>query len=196
MSLPETSAAIIAGGRARRFGGQDKSRLLVRGRPIIVRQVTVLQQVAAEIFVVAGEAARFADLGLVAHADRRPGCGVLGGLHTAVTVAAHDPVIAVAGDLPFLSEALLRQLVTLALEPGMDAAWVRGPRGPEPLLACYRRAAEPALRAAIDAGRLRAGDLDRVLRIAEIPDVDLARFGPRDELLANVNTPDDLARVQ
>jgi GTP:adenosylcobinamide-phosphate guanylyltransferase len=43
------AAAIIAGGRARRFGGRDKSRLVVRGRPIIVRQMEAPQRVANDI---------------------------------------------------------------------------------------------------------------------------------------------------
>ena len=62
--VDSTSAAILAGGQARRFGGQDKSRLVVHGRSIIVRQVEVLQRVADEVFVVARDPERFADLGL------------------------------------------------------------------------------------------------------------------------------------
>src|SRR5690606_27291854 len=62
MHRPSTTAAIVAGGRARRFGGQDKSRLLVEGRTIIVRQVELLQPLASAVLVIAPEVARFADL--------------------------------------------------------------------------------------------------------------------------------------
>jgi molybdopterin-guanine dinucleotide biosynthesis protein A len=191
---PSIAAAIIAGGLARRLDGQDKSRLVVRGRPIIVRQMEVLQQVAAEIFVVGGDTARFADLGLSVHADLVPGAGALGGIHTALETADADLVLTVAGDLPFLSADLLRELIDRA--EGHDGAWVRTARGIEPLLACYRRRARDAFREAIAAGDLKAADIGRRLRLAEVTEADIARHGPVEELLANVNTPEDYARIQ
>jgi molybdopterin-guanine dinucleotide biosynthesis protein A len=184
----------VAGGQARRFGGQDKGRLLVGGRPIIVRQLEVLQQVAREIFVVAPDPSRYTDLGLTVHPDAIPGTGALGGLYTAVERAAADCVLVVAGDLPFLSAPLLGRLVELSA--GHDGAWVRTAAGVEPLLACYRRSARDSIRREIEAGRLRAGALGDALRMAELGEADLARFGRPEDLLANVNTPDDLARVQ
>jgi molybdopterin-guanine dinucleotide biosynthesis protein A len=36
------SAAILAGGRASRFGGRDKSALIVNGRTILDRQLSAL----------------------------------------------------------------------------------------------------------------------------------------------------------
>ena len=68
-SRPDIAAAILAGGRARRFGGRDKSRLVVGGRTIIVRQLEILQQVAREVFVVGPTDGRFDDLGVAVHAD-------------------------------------------------------------------------------------------------------------------------------
>jgi molybdopterin-guanine dinucleotide biosynthesis protein A len=189
-----TSAAILAGGRARRLGGQDKSRLVVEGRSIIVRQLDVLQRVADDIFLVARDGARFADLGVPVHDDRVAGAGAIGGLFTALDVAAGTRVIVVACDLPFLDVDLLLELVRQA-DTG-DGAWVRTARGVEPLLACYQRGARDRILAEIGAGRLRAGDLGSVLRMSEIGESELARFGSTDRLLMNVNTPEDYARLQ
>ncbi len=191
---PLVSAAILAGGRARRFGGRDKCRLVVEGRPIIIRQLAVLQHVADEVFVVSDDPARFADLALPVHADRIAGAGAIGGIYSALDAAGGDSVLTLACDLPFLDAGLLRRLVELAARA--DGAWVRSARGPEPLLACYRRTARDRVRQAIDAGRLKAGDLDTVLALAEIPPEELERYGPASRLLANVNTPEDHARVQ
>jgi molybdopterin-guanine dinucleotide biosynthesis protein A len=189
-----TSAAILAGGQARRFGGQDKSRLVVRGRSIIIRQVEVLQRVAGEIFVVAPDPARFADLGLTVHVDRVPGTGAIGAIYTALDAARGERVIIVACDLPFLDDRLLAELVRRA-EPA-DGAWVRTARGVEPLVACYQRHARASILDAIQAGRLKARDLGSVLQLAEISPPELDRFGSPEELLTNVNTPEDYARVQ
>jgi molybdenum cofactor guanylyltransferase len=184
----------VAGGRARRFAGQDKSRLVIEGRTIIVRQVEVLQRVAGEVFVVGPEPGRYEDLGLATYPDTIAGAGALGGIDAALTAARHDAVIVVACDLPFLDADLLRRLVDLSAN--RDGAWVRSARGVEPLIACYRRQAQPRIRARLEAGRFKAADLATVLDVAEVGPDDLARFGPPDRLLANINTPDDYARVQ
>jgi molybdenum cofactor guanylyltransferase len=188
------AAAILAGGRARRFNGRDKSRLLVEGRPIINRQLEILQQLTSEIFVVSGDALRFADLGIPAYQDVIPGAGALGGIYTSLEIAAADLVVTVACDLPFLDAGLLGRLVALAA--GHDGAWVRTVRGPEPLLACYQRAARQRIRAEIEGGRFKAADLGSALNLAELGETDVARFGPVDRLLANINTPDDYERLK
>ena len=50
------SAAILTGGRASRFGGRDKSALVVEGRTILDRQLAMLRGVPhlGEILVVGG----------------------------------------------------------------------------------------------------------------------------------------------
>lgn len=184
----------MAGGRARRFAGQDKSRLVVEGRTIIVRQVEVLQRVADPVFVVGHDPGRFADLGLPVHADAIAGAGAMGGIYTALTIDGPDTVIVVACDMPFLDARLLRRLVEMSA--AHDGAWVRTPRGVDPLLACYRRHAAPIVRGEIAAGRLKASALGSVLRMAEMSLADVATYGPPERLLANLNSPDDYARVQ
>lgn len=192
---PGTTAAIVAGGQASRFGGQDKSRLIVEGRSIIFRQVDVLQRVAAEVVVIGADPTRFADLGLASYPDGQPGLGAMGGVCTALEIAHGDRVIVVACDLPFLDEGLLRRLATLAAGDA-DGAWVHGPRGVEPLLACYRRTAHDAIQREIAAGRLQLAALGSVLRMAEITEPELRLYGSPERLLANLNSPVDYARVQ
>ncbi len=188
------AAAILAGGRAQRFGGQDKCRLVVEGRSIIERQLEILHRLTDRVLIVADDAARFADLQVPVEPDRLPGTGPLGGLYTALTSASAERVVVVACDLPFLNAALLGHLERRAR--GADGAWVRTLRGADPLLACYGTAAAPRVRAQIDAGELALHALKRVLRMETIGEEEVAQFGPPDRLLTNVNTPDDFARVQ
>jgi molybdopterin-guanine dinucleotide biosynthesis protein A len=189
-----TSAAILAGGQARRLGGRDKSRLVVEGHPIIVRQLGVLQPIADEIFIVASNGSRFADLGVEVVPDRAGGLGAIGGIDTALSHARGDRVVVVACDLPFLTSSLLALLVERASDA--DGAWVHASRGVEPLVACYTKAALPRIREAIARGQLRARELAGVLHMREIGSDELQRFGDETRLLANVNTADDYARVQ
>jgi molybdopterin-guanine dinucleotide biosynthesis protein A len=189
-----TAAAIIAGGQARRFDGRDKSRLLVEGRTIIVRQIEVLRTVASPVVIIANDPERYADVGLPVLADEVADLGAIGGIFTALGATDASSVLTVACDLPFLEARLLTRLVERAAD--RDGAWVRTPRGVEPLLACYRAHARPAVAAQIAARRLKAADLGTVLTMAEVGPEELASFGPIERLLANVNTPADYARVQ
>jgi len=191
---PGVAAAILAGGQARRFGGQDKSRLVVGGRSIIVRQLEVLQQVAGDVFIVGPRDGRFADIGLAVHPDIVPGCGTIGGIHTALETARAGRVLVVACDLPFLHAGALGRLAELAERH--DAAWVRGPRGPEPLVACYRREVRTVIADRLTRGLLKAAELADVLDVAWLEADELRALGADERMLANLNTPDDYARVQ
>ena len=194
MSVQAIAGAILAGGQARRFGGRDKCRLLVQGRSIIVRQVELLQRLTGQVLVVGPDPARFADLPVTVVGDVIAGAGALGGILTALESTTADRVLVVACDLPFLTEGLLRALLTLA-ESG-DGAWVETPRGPEPLVACYRQSARGPVRTAIMSGRFKAADLGRHLRLHALSGDALSAFGAPAHLLDNLNTPEDYARVQ
>jgi molybdopterin-guanine dinucleotide biosynthesis protein A len=209
MSDQTIAGAILAGGRARRYGGQDKSRLVVPdghdGRTIIVCQRDLLQRVAGTSCIVTTEADRrarpdrFADLGLPVATDVIADAGALGGIHAALThtVAtgrAATRVLVLACDLPFLTVELLSALAELALVG--DGAWVRGPRGPEPLIACYQCQALPRITAALQAGERRAGALGDILTLGELGPEMLATFGDPNRLTANVNSPEEWRRVQ
>lgn len=179
------------------MGGRDKSRLIVGGQSIIDRQMAVLAPLVDDVVIVATDAARFAGRPWRVVPDRRPGTGVAGALFTAIEAAranGADRVVTIAGDLPFLTSGLLACL--LEIPAGADARWVRSARGPEPLVSAWRTAAATGLAAALDAGHLRASGLGAWLRIDELDDIAVSRFGAPARLLANVNTPDDLASLE
>lgn len=194
VSTRSRTGAIIAGGRARRLGGRDKTQLVVGGRSIITRQIALLRRVADEVLLVGDYPERAPLPGLRTHRDILPGLGPIGGLHTALELAAGDRVLVIACDLPFLEASLLERLFELAADA--DAAWVRTAGGVEPLVACYQRAVRDRVRAAIDTGQLKLADLSSVMRVAELDETELRRYGDPARLLTNVNTPADFERIQ
>ena len=125
MTGTSVAAAILAGGRARRYGGVVKSTLVLDGARIIDRQIAELRKVADPIFIVAQDPAPFASLGLVVVPDVVPDCGALGGIYTAIVLSPRPRTLVVAGDLPFLSPALLARLVQ---ETDADLVVPRGPQ--------------------------------------------------------------------
>ncbi len=153
MARAPVAAAILAGGKARRFGGTIKSTLPIGGVRIIDRQLAALGQVADPIFIVANDPAPFASLGIEVVPDVIPGCGALGGIYTAIVRSPQPRTLVVAGDLPGLPVALLERLV----QPSeADIVVARGPRGYEPLCAVYAAACAGPIRSRLEAGDLKA----------------------------------------
>jgi molybdopterin-guanine dinucleotide biosynthesis protein A len=182
------SAAILAGGRATRFGGRDKGALLVDGTSIRARQLAALAQIAEDIMIVGREpvAARtVVPVRMVV--DRVRGCGPLGGLHAALTEARSEASVILACDMPFVSATFLAHL--LALTSDADAVVPQTDRGYHPLCAAYTRACvEPIARRLAD-GRLKMTDLFDDLRVRVVTAEEMRAFGDPETLVANVNTP-------
>jgi molybdopterin-guanine dinucleotide biosynthesis protein A len=192
----QISAAILAGGRARRFGGADKASLVVGGARIIERQLAALAAVTDDVRIVSNDPARYAALGVRVIPDQIAGAGPLGGLHAALVDARHDGVIVLACDLPFVTPALLEALVIeFGAGEEIDAVVPRSARGLEPLCALYAaRCAEPARRR-IDAGDLEVRGLLNDVRVRELRPESRA---PLDDgsVFLNVNTPHDYERAR
>jgi molybdenum cofactor guanylyltransferase len=189
------SAAILAGGSATRFGGRDKSTLIVEGRRIIDRQIVELSQVSDDLLVVGGRLPRpkSGTLGIRRVADRVAGAGPLAGLDAALAAARDPVVLLIACDMPFVVAPLLGYL--LSLSDTADAVVPRTKRGYHPLCAVYTRACWPAIERRLRTRQLAlAGLLDDVrLRVVEAHDIEA--FGDPDRLLANINTPVEYAEV-
>ena len=194
------TAAILAGGRAARFGGRDKSALVIDGRSILDRQIAELLRVTDDVLVVGAEMGSGGFLFEPAHQkstrplfrlvpDRTPGCGPLGGLDAALAAARDDVVVIVACDMPFVTWAFLNHLLDLAREA--DAVVPRTERGYHPLCAAYTRACLPAVARRLADRRLKMTGLLEEVRVRELTAGEIDVFGDPLRLLANVNTPAD-----
>lgn len=186
------TAAIIAGGDARRFGGRDKGALVIGEARIIDREIAVLREVTDHLVIVANDPDRYRSLGLPIVEDLVPGAGALGGIYTAITVARDTPTLVVACDMPFLSARFLRYLAIAGRE--VDVAIPRTAEGYEPLCASYSRGCADPIRRRIDAGALTVLDFLSDVRVREIGPEEIAPYDPDGTLFFNVNTPDDYAR--
>ena len=186
MSHPTRSGAILAGGQATRFGGRDKSALLLDGRAILDHQIAALAPAVDDVVIVGGARATVHDI--------VPGCGPLGGLHAALTAARGDAVLLVACDMPYLSTPFVAYLLSLAAEA--DIVVPQSERGYHPLCAVYTRAClEPAAARLADR-RLKMRELVDSMRTRIVPIDEIRQFGDPDRLLANVNTPADYAGLE
>ena len=188
------TAAILAGGQARRLGGIDKSALIVGASSILERQLSLLRGLTPHILIVASDRSRVRAGDTRVVADRIAGAGALGGLYTALMDAPTEQVLVIGCDMPFLDAPFL----TYLMEQGRDAdATVpRDERGRHPLCASYARRIAEHLHDRITAGELRVCDALTDLAVREIGPEELAPFNRDGRLLLNVNTPDDYTRAR
>jgi molybdopterin-guanine dinucleotide biosynthesis protein A len=194
-AIHAVTAAILAGGRASRFGGADKSARVVSGAPIGERQLAALSPVAREILIIGNDRRRHGHLGVPVVADLIADAGPLGGLGTALVSAQHAWVRALACDMPFVSTPVFERLLD-AIDDNVDAVLPRSARGLEPLCAVYNRTAAPIFRRRLDAGQWRLGDVVKDLRVREIADSAFADLDHDGRLFENVNTPHDYERAR
>jgi len=195
-STVDFSGAVLTGGASRRMG-TDKAFVPVGpdAQPMVAVPASALVEAGArEVLAIGGDLDRLTALGLDARPDDHPGEGPLGGVLTALRLAAHDRVVVLACDLPAVDATTVgRVLDALAAAPAAPAAVAPvaavavdpsdGRR--HPLLAAYRRAAAEPLAAAFAAGErglLRALAAVAVVEV-ELPDPAAAR---------NANRPEDL----
>ena len=182
MSNLKFSGAVLAGGRSSRFG-QDKALYVYNGKPLAVWALGSLAG-ADERFVVSS---RPYDLGVPVYPDLYPGSS-LGGLHAALSRAAHTWVAVAACDMPFLTADYWQGL--LEHTEGVQAVVARGPDGrPQPLAALYHKTLLPS------AGeRLEAGDfkLSGLLEDAEMQVLAFEALGCRPDVFTNLNYLEDI----
>jgi molybdopterin-guanine dinucleotide biosynthesis protein A len=186
--------AILAGGGATRFGGKPKGLEVVGGERILDRLARVMTAAfdAPPLLVANAPDAPGWRPDLRTVPDVRPGLGSLGGIYTAV-VQAPAPVVCVAWDMPFVTEALLRRLADGLLEHDACLPQSDGRRGVEPLCAAYGPACRDAIARSLDEGDLRAIAFHARIGVGILPLSEVVRFGDPELLFFNVNTTDDLA---
>jgi molybdenum cofactor guanylyltransferase len=189
------SAAILAGGTARRFDGRDKSGLVVDGRTILDRQLTELASVVDDVLIVGGVAAHPAAHPMPRRIDDLvPGCGPLGGLHAALTAMTGGSVALLACDMPFVTAPFIAYLLSLA--DTADIVIPQTERGYHPLCAVYSQNCLKAVTARLAERRLKMVDLLADVRVRRVTPEEIERFGDCHRLLANVNTPGEYADLE
>jgi molybdopterin-guanine dinucleotide biosynthesis protein A len=134
-SLMNISAVLLTGGESRRTG-KDKATLLFRGRPLWQIQFDLLRALQPEeIFVSARTDPPWRPSGIQFVSDKPPSRGPLSGLSATLARISTDHLLALAIDMPLMTESYLRLICNL-VEPGRGVLPMIGNRA-EPLVAIY-----------------------------------------------------------
>ena len=193
-SLSKAAALILNGGRSRRMGGADKSRIVVKGQPIVHRQVEILRERFQLIAMVGSAVDLPEELSLHSLADRVGGKGPVDGIAAGLAWSPEPWLFVVASDMPYPSLPLIDALLAMRDEESDIVSVATKGRG-QPLFALYHRRLLPVLDSLLAEGRLRASDL--VAPRAGVCVKSLSEEAARQldpELLSfqNLNSPEDV----
>lgn len=191
-SLSPVTTVILAGGLGKRMGG-DKGLQILHGKPLMGWVLEAVRHESAEILINANSApdpsatAAYAGFGYPLIADQMPDWpGPLAGLHAGLLSAAHDYVLTVPCDTPFLPANLLSRLQRGLLAQSAEAAVaVTGGRR-QPAIALYHKNVLPKLEGYMGAGGRKVNDWLECLQLSEVVFDNAAEFD-------NINTQEDLA---
>jgi molybdopterin-guanine dinucleotide biosynthesis protein A len=190
---------VLAGGASSRFG-QDKALIEVGGKPMLARMCELLRGVVNKVNVVAPPE-KYLSIGVQTVADLWPGEGPLCGIVTALlNTEKSDPQrewnLIVSCDMPFLTQEWLAYLAERALKSSAQVVLPQSAHGPEPLCACYRTDAGPALRAVFEHGVRKITDALKQVKTEVLDAADWKRFDSAGRLFWNMNTAVDFEEVR
>ncbi len=187
------SIAILAGGKSKRMG-QDKAFLDVAGQLVIERILEKVLPLSDDVFISTNAPQKYQQFGLRIVKDIYPGKAALGGIYSAIQAAKHDYVLVVACDMPFLNSQLLNYLINLAPTADVIAPLIVPPQ-PETMHTIYSKKCVPAIEPKLHQNKLRIIGFFEDVAVHFVTKDQISKFDPDFYSFVNMNTPQDLDKV-
>lgn len=189
----DITAVVLAGGRARRMGGEDKGLIEVAGKPMVAHTIEALRPQSAEVIVNANRNAHAyrTVTGCRVIADTVGGfAGPLAGMASALEASATRLVLTAPCDSPLVAEELGPRLHAAMARDGADIAVAHDGERMQPVFALLACRLLPALLAFLAAGE-RKIDTWYATRHTVAAD-----FSDILDMFLNVNTPQERDRLE
>jgi molybdopterin-guanine dinucleotide biosynthesis protein A len=186
---------VLAGGESRRMG-EDKRSIDVDGRPLLAHAVAAVAAVCEEVCVVTSRHRPVTDAygARVTEDVRDGGWGPLAGLEAGLLAARRPLALVLAGDHPGGHPEVLRTLlVRLERAPEVDAVVLGTDRGPQPLVAAYRRHVHAAATRLLESGERRARSLLDAVSVEVLDEAEWRELDTTGGTAVDLDTPDELA---
>lgn len=188
----EITGAVLAGGRARRMGGEDKGLIEVAGRPMVEHVVGALRPQVDSVLINANRNLdAYRELGCTVVADTLGDfAGPLAGMASVMQAATTTYVLTAPCDSPLVSERLAELLYASLDAEDAELAVAHDGERMQPVFALLRR---DLCQSIVD--YLRSGERKIDLWYAQrrVARADLSAYP---ETFANINTPEDRRRLE
>jgi len=186
------TGVVLAGGRARRMGGEDKGLVVYRGCPLVAYALDALSVVTSTILINANrnqeEYARFGYTVITDPTDNFD--GPLAGLLSAMRSAQTEYVLTVPCDCPHVKGALLGRLYKSLLDENAELCAAHDGGRLHPVFLIAKRSLASDLADYLANGQRK---VDTWLRLHSLA---LADYSDHPEMFVNINTREELQRFQ
>ena len=186
------TAVILAGGMARRMGGQDKGLIELNGRPMIEHIIEALKPQVDSIVISANRnLEQYRQYGYPVVEDIMGDYfGPLVGMASGLQACSSDRILIVPCDSPFVPPVLADKLNAALLEQGADLSVANDSERMQPVFAMLSRHLLPSLLAYLDKGGRKIDTWYAEHKMA------LADFSDWPDAFININTPEDKKVVE
>ena len=186
------TGVVLAGGMARRMGGQDKGLVPFAGHPLVQWVIDALSpQVSTLVINANRNGATYAAYGYPVIADDIDGFqGPLAGFASAMVAAETSWIVTLPCDGPFPAPDLVERLCAALAEQDAEIAVASDGNRMQPVYALIPVSLAPSLQAFLASGERKIDRWYAEHRVA------LANFSDRPDAFANINSADDSARLE
>jgi len=174
--------------------GRNKAFIEVGGERIIDRTVAIFNQLFDQVVLVTNAPLDYLDLNVRIVTDLIPGKGSVGGIYTGLFFSASPKAFFVGCDMPFLNAKVIAYFLSLA--DTADIVVQRSEHYWEPLHAVYSRKFIKPIERLIAQGDLQIIKAYKWAKVREVKREELEPIDPGLQSLMNINTPEELERIE
>jgi len=188
------SGVILAGGSNKRFGGITKANVVIGGKSIISRILSIVSDLFDEIIIVTNtpeEFREFIQYRIVKDLFQK--AGPLGGIHAALKATSADAIFVFAADMPFLDRKIISDQINEFNKGEYDVLIPAVNQFIEPLHAIYRRLVLNDLEKFLSERKSKA--VRDFLREVSVGYFQLQETEESKRAFVNINSPTDLDKT-
>ncbi|MCG8378874.1 MAG: molybdenum cofactor guanylyltransferase [Proteobacteria bacterium] len=193
MSIPKDNitGVILAGGQARRMGGEDKGLVRLNNKPMIEYIIDAIRPQTGKLLINANRNhERYAQYGLEIVADELSGyCGPLAGMASALQTIKTDYMVTVPCDSPFVPDDLVERLSHALHDNDTDISVAHNGERIQPVFCMLKNTLLKSLTEYLHSGERK---IDRWFEQYQYA---IADFSDIPETFDNINTPEDIEKA-
>ena len=186
------TGVILAGGLARRMGGQDKALLTLSNKYLIQHSLDIFQTQVEKVLINANRNhSLYEDLGYTVISDEISGfAGPLAGMATALQSVSTSHILVIPCDSPFLPNDLVDRFVETLTSSNADICVAHDGERLQPVFALINKSTLPSLLKYLKDGQHKIDTWYNQQNMAAVDFSDLP------ETFININTPEDLNKAE
>ena len=186
------TGVILAGGKARRMGGEDKALLSLAGKYLFQHGLNHLEPQLEMILINANRNhKRYQDLGFTVVSDKIDDfAGPLAGMAAALQSVSTTHILVIPCDSPFIPKDLVGRFVKAYHSSHAEICVAHDGKRLQPVFALIKATSLPSLQKYLEDGKHK---IDSWYNQQTVATVD---FSDRPDTFININTPEDLNKAE